>query len=119
MADDETVTIPKMGSTKANVEAKLNDALDGLAFIEKYFRIEKGINEYGSRILEAYDEFITRVEDEFAALEQRKVVGKEYALRASMLLFALMMARVYLQVVGPRDSLPMIERYIERARKLS
>ena len=36
-----------------------------------------------------------------------------------MLLFSLMMARVYLQVVGPRDSLPMIEQYIERAKRLS
>jgi len=119
LTGDESLTILKREQAEGGLEARLNAALAGLEFLEKYFKIEKGINEYGSRITEAYDEFITRVEDEFITLEQRKIVGKEYALRASMLLFSLMMARVYLQVVGPRDSLPMIEQYIERAKRLS
>jgi len=119
MTDDESVLFPKARLTKGNIEGKLDAVLDGVAFIEKYFRIEKEINEYGTFLREVYDDFITRVEDELRVLERREVVGREYVLRSSMLLFSLIMTRVYLGVVGPRDSLPLIDEYIKRAKRLS
>jgi len=102
----------------SGLDARLDRALADIDFLATYFKIQNGINEYASRIREISYEFISRVEDELRTLEQQEVEGREYVLRSNMLLFSLMMARIYLQVVGPRDSLPMIERYLARAKKL-
>jgi len=119
MTDNETVTIPKDREISGTQDFRISQVLSDIDYLAKCLRIQKGIIDYGSRVMEAYDDFITRVEDEFAMLEGRQVVGREYVFRSSMLLFSLMMARVYLQVVGPRDSIPKIEAYIERAKKLT
>jgi hypothetical protein len=100
-------------------ERLLKQALEGIQFLTRYFKVQEGVLEYGSRILSAYDDFMSRVEDEFSALACGHVEGREYVLRSNMLLFALMMARVYVQVFGRPDSLDMVNRYIERAKKLA
>jgi hypothetical protein len=61
------------------------------------------------------------IEDEFQVLERKEMEGREHMYRSSVLLFSLMMARVYVQAVGgqwKQDSLPELERYIERAKRL-
>lgn len=104
--------------TATGPDARLDKALSGLEFLTTYFKIRDGIDEYGSRILESYDAFMSRVDDESKALESGHVEGREYVLRSNMLLFALMM-RVYLHVFGQPDSLEMIDQYIERAKRLT
>jgi len=107
-----------MSVETSSYNTRLNEALSNLEFLTQYFKIQDGINEYGSRILSAYDAFISRVDDEFNALGSGNVQGREYVLRSSMLLFALMMARVYLWVFGKPDSLDMVNEYLERAKRL-
>lgn len=102
----------------SDLDTKLDKALSGLDFLATYFKIQNGINEYGSRIREVSYEFLSRIEDEFGILERQEIEGQAYALRSNMLLFSLMMAKIYLQTVGPRDSLPMVEDCIERAKRL-
>ena len=118
MVDAESLVMPKARSMKDGVEGRLDAVSEDLRFIATYLKIEKGINEYGSRIKEAYEDFMTRIEDEFKALEQRKIVGKEYTYKLNMLLFSLMMAKVYLEATGQRSSLSEIDQYIERAKRL-
>ena len=104
---------------RTDIESKLDRMSSDVEYLAQHLKIGKGIYDYGSRIRDAYDDFMMRIEDEFTTLEQRKVEGREYVLRSSMLLFSLMMARVYLDVVGPRDSIHELERYIERAEELA
>jgi hypothetical protein len=103
----------------ADIRSKLDQITSDVGYLAQYLKIGKGIYDYGSRIRDAYDDFMTRIEDEFKTLEQGQIEGREYVLRSSMLLFSLMMARVYLDAVGPRDSVPEVERYIERAKKIA
>jgi len=118
VVDAESLVMPKARSMKDGVEGRLDAVSEDLRFIATYLKIEKGINEYGSRIKEAYEDFMTRIEDEFKALEQRKIIGKEYTYKLNMLLFSLMMAKVYLEATGQRSSLSEIDQYIERAKRL-
>lgn len=115
---DETITIPKDREIPRTPDARISQALSDIDYLAKCLRIQKGIIDYGSKVMQAYEDFITRVEDEFVMLERRQIEGSEYVFRSKMLLFSLMMARVYLQVIGPRDSVPMIDGYIERAKRL-
>jgi hypothetical protein len=101
-----------------NLGTRVDRALSGLEFLGTYFRIQSAINDYGSRIREVSYEFMSRVEDALRTLESGEVVGSTYVLMSNMLLFSLMMAKIYLQTVGPQDSLPMIENYIGRAKRL-
>jgi hypothetical protein len=98
--------------------ARLNQALSNLDFLTQFFQIQDGVNKYGSRILSAYDAFISGVDDEFSDLESGNVQGPEYVRRSGMLLFALMMAQVYLWVFGKADSVEMVKEYVERAKRL-
>jgi hypothetical protein len=114
----ELVAVAKP-QTASEVQSKLDQISSRVEYLAQYLKIGEGIYDYGSRIKDAYDDFIMRIEDEFSVLEQRQIEGREYVFRSSMLLFSLMMARVYLEAVGPRDSIPELERYIERAERIA
>jgi len=92
--------------------------MSGIEFIVNHFKIAKGITGYGSLIGDSYDNFIAGVNDEFDALEQRRVEGPERHYRSNALLFSLMMARVYTGLYDSSDSLKRLEDYIERAKRL-
>jgi len=115
---NELVAVAKP-QTASEVQSKLDQISSRVEYLAQYLKIGEGIYDYGSRIRDAYDDFMMRIEDEFKVLEQREIQGREYVFRSSMLLFTLMMARVYLDAVNQRDSIPEIERYIERAEKLA
>jgi hypothetical protein len=100
------------------VQSKLDQVSAGINFLVNHFKIEKEVTEYGSSIMDAYDNFMMGISDEFEALEQRKVEGPEYHFRSNRLLFSLMMARVYMRLYGSEASLRKLESYIERAKKL-
>jgi hypothetical protein len=104
--------------TPNDVQSKLNQVSAGIKFLVDHFKIEKEITEYGSLIMDAYDNFMAGVSDEFEVLEQRKVEGPEYHFRSNMLLFSLMMARVYMGLYASEASLHKLEGYIERAKRL-
>lgn len=119
VATNESRSESKMPPVKMdNLSDRVDQALSDIEFLKTYFKIQNGINEYGSRIREVSYEFISRVEDEIGILERQELQGREYVLRSNMLFFSLMMAKIYVEIVGPRDSLSMIEMYLERAKKL-
>lgn len=115
---NELVVVGKGSQTTGDVQSKLDQVSAGIDFLVNHFKIQKEITEYGSLIMDAYDNFIAGVSDEFEALEQRKVEGPEYHFRSNMLLFSLMMARVYMGLYASETSLHKLEGYIERAKKL-
>lgn len=100
------------------VQSRLDKVSAGIDFLVNHFKIEKEVTEYGSSIMDAYDNFMIGISDEFEALEQRRVEGPEYHFRSNTLLFCLMMARVYMGLYGSEASLHKLESYIERAKKL-
>jgi hypothetical protein len=116
---NESAVASRRRQATSDAESKLDRISSDVEYLAQHLKIGKGIYDYGSRIRDAYDDFMMRIEDEFKLLEQGKIEGREYVLRSSMLLFSLMMAKVYLNVAGPRDSIPELERYIERAEKLA
>jgi hypothetical protein len=86
-----------------------------IEYVAKWLRIERGILDYGSAIIDAYDSF----ERSATSLpEQPRIHGTEYFYRKNVLLFALMMARVYTAFYNMPKSAVKLERYIERAKKL-
>jgi hypothetical protein len=114
---NELVAVAKP-QTASEVQSKLDQVSAGISFLVNHFKIEKDITEYGSLIMDAYDNFMAGVSDEFEALEQRRVEGPEYHYRSNTLLFSLMMARVYMGLYASETSLHKLEGYIERAKKL-
>lgn len=104
--------------TASEVQSKLDQVSAGVSLLVNHFKIRTDISEYGSLISDAYDNFMAGVNNEFEILEQRKIEGPEYHFRSNMLLFSLMMARVYMGLYAPEDSLRKLERYIERAKRL-
>ena len=101
-----------------DVQSKLDQVSAGISFLVNHFKIRTDISEYGSLISDAYDNFMAGVNNEFEILEQRKIEGPEYHFRSNMLLFSLMMARVYMGLYAPEASLRKLEGYIERAKRL-
>lgn len=115
---NELVVVGKGLQTTTDIQSRLDQVSNGIDFLVNHFKIEKEITEYGSLIMDAYDNFMAGVSDEFEALEQRRVEGPEYHFRSNMLLFSLMMARVYMGLYASETSLHKLEGYIERAKKL-
>lgn len=116
----KSLTQPVVGmpQTTTDVESKLDQVSADINFLVNHFKIEKEVTDYGSLIMDSYDNFMMGVSDEFEALEQRRVEGPEYHFRSNMLLFSLMMARVYMGLYASESSLHKLEGYIERAKRL-
>ena len=102
----------------ADVESRLDQVFENIDFLAKYFKIQKGVSEYGSLIVDAYENFKVGIDQEFELLEHGNIDGPEYFSRANMLLFALMMAKVYMGLYSSDASLWKLDEYIERAKKL-
>jgi hypothetical protein len=100
------------------LEARVERALSGIDFLASHFKIATEVTKYGSLIGDAYDNFMTGLTDEFTVLEQKNVTGSEYFYRSNVLLFSLMMARVYMSVYGSSGRLLELDKQIERAKKL-
>lgn len=113
----ESRAMSKISET-SDFGARVERALSGIDFLVNHFKIAKDVTEYGSLIIDTYRNFMARVDDEFRTLEQRTVEGPEYVFRSNMLLFSLMMARVYMGLYASEDSLKRVEDRIERAKRL-
>lgn len=105
------MSIPKEAS-------KLDKVLVGIEFLVNHFKITDSVAKYGSLVGDAHDNFMAGVSGEFEVLEQRKIEGPEYHFRSNMLLFSLMMARVYMGLYASETYLLKLEGQIERAKKL-
>jgi hypothetical protein len=113
--------IQRVPQIETDIESKIDKMSAEVEYLTQYLKIRKGLIDYGSRLHDAYDDFMRTIEDEFQVLERKEMEGREHMYRSSVLLFSLMMARVYVQAVGgqwKQDSLPELERYIERAKRL-
>jgi hypothetical protein len=105
---------------------RLDHALRDIDYIAKWINVQKGVLDCGSAINDAYDGFVAGLEDELAMLElsaasppqQRRIQGPEYHYRRSVLLFALMMAKIYAAFYDMPKSVAKIEACFERANKL-
>lgn len=99
--------------------SRLEQISSHIEYIANHFKIATSIAEYGSLIGDAYDNFIAGINNEFETLEQRKIEGPNYHFRSNMLLFSLMMARVYMGLYASDKHLDKLESFIERAKKLT
>ena len=117
---EESHTLPKVSQPSLHdFDERFGRIMSGIGFIVNHFKIAEDITKYGSLIGDAYDNFIDGVNDEFDVLEQRRVTGSEHVFRSNMLLFSLIMARVYMGLYAPSDSLRRLEDYIEKAKRLA
>lgn len=105
---------------------RLDQAIRDIDYIAKWINVQKGVLNCGSAILDAYDGFMAGLEDELAMLEQstaspsdqHRIQGPEYHYRRNVLLFALMMAKIYTAFYDMPKSVAKIEACLERANKL-
>ena len=105
---------------------RLDLALRNIDYIAKWINVQKGVLDYGSAILDVYDGFMAGLENELATLEhsatsppdQCRIQGPEYHYRRNVLLFALMMAKIYTAFYDMPKSVAKIEACLERANKL-
>jgi hypothetical protein len=107
---------PKIAETR-DFDTRVERALSGIDFLVNHFKIATEVTKYGSLVGDTYDNLMTGVSEEFTALEQRTITGPEYFYRSNVLLFSLMMARVYMSVYGSSERLLELEKQIERAKK--
>jgi hypothetical protein len=106
---------------QVDIQSKLDQMSAEMEYLIQYLKVKKGLLDYGSRLHDAYEDFMRTIENEFEALESKEMEGREHVYRSSVLLFSLMMAKVYVQAVGgqwKQDSLPELEKYIERAKRI-
>ncbi len=105
---------------------RLDLALRNIDYIAKWINVQEGVLDYGSAVIDVYDGFMAGVEDELALLERSaasppdkcRIQGPEYHYRRNVLLFALMMAKVYTAFYDMPKSVAKIEACLERANKL-
>jgi hypothetical protein len=106
-------------------KARLERILSGVEYLITHWQLHDLINEYGSWATDRFG-FIRYVDDEIERLEVAcnsdppTIQGREYVYRSNVLVFALMMARIWMKLYShtyQADSLKEVEAQLERARK--